>query len=61
VLRFEPLYIPRLGDLETGVLQRFDKLKHPGVLPIEAVLPTDLFKQNMQEREIEINSFLRFL
>ena len=38
-----------------------DKLKHPGVLPVEAVLPTDLFKQNMQEREIEINSFLRFL
>jgi hypothetical protein len=25
VLRFEPLYIPRLGDLEAGVLQRFDK------------------------------------
>ncbi|MDD1437052.1 hypothetical protein MEO41_27500 [Dolichospermum sp. ST_sed4] len=25
MLRFEPLYIPRLGDLEAGVLQRFDK------------------------------------
>jgi saccharopine dehydrogenase-like NADP-dependent oxidoreductase len=37
------------------------KLKHPGVSPVEAVLPTDLFRQNMQEREIEINSLFKCL
>jgi saccharopine dehydrogenase-like NADP-dependent oxidoreductase len=36
-------------------------IKHPGVLPVEAVLSTDLFRQNMQEREIEINSFFKSL
>jgi saccharopine dehydrogenase-like NADP-dependent oxidoreductase len=34
------------------------QLKHPGVSPVERVLSTDLFQQNMQEREIEINSFI---
>ncbi|MBD2296796.1 saccharopine dehydrogenase NADP-binding domain-containing protein [Anabaena sphaerica FACHB-251] len=31
------------------------KLKHPGVSPVEAALPTNLFTEIMQEREIEIN------
>jgi len=37
------------------------KLKHPGVSPVEAVLPTELFKQNMQQREIEITETLKYL
>ncbi|WP_026104027.1 saccharopine dehydrogenase family protein [Anabaena sp. PCC 7108] len=32
------------------------KLKHPGVLPVEAALPTNLFTQIMAERKIQIHS-----
>ncbi|ADI66157.1 saccharopine dehydrogenase family protein [Trichormus azollae] len=32
------------------------KLKHPGVSPVEAALPTSLFTEIIQEREIQINS-----
>ncbi len=32
------------------------KLKHPGVSPVEAALPTSLFTEIVQEREIQINS-----
>ncbi|MEA5550170.1 saccharopine dehydrogenase NADP-binding domain-containing protein [Anabaena cylindrica UHCC 0172] len=32
------------------------KLNHPGVSPVEAALPTNLFIEIMEEREIQINS-----
>jgi saccharopine dehydrogenase-like NADP-dependent oxidoreductase len=32
------------------------QLKYPGVSPVEAALPTNLFTQIMQERKIQINS-----
>ncbi|MEO3707287.1 saccharopine dehydrogenase family protein [Trichormus azollae] len=32
------------------------KLKHPGVSPVEAALPTSLFTEIVQEREIQISS-----
>ncbi|MBE9055188.1 saccharopine dehydrogenase family protein [Sphaerospermopsis sp. LEGE 08334] len=47
------------SGLGTGSIAKLlleGKLKHPGVLPVEAALTTDLFKQIMAERKIQIGS-----
>ncbi|MFM7409062.1 MAG: saccharopine dehydrogenase family protein [Cuspidothrix sp.] len=33
-----------------------NQLKHPGVVPVEIVLPTHLFRQNMEQRNVKIDA-----
>jgi saccharopine dehydrogenase-like NADP-dependent oxidoreductase len=33
-----------------------NQLKYPGVAPVEIVLPTNLFRQNMQQRNVTIDA-----